>query len=128
MELRQLKIGLIFNIFAVVLNNGTCPAEEFLERVRRNDLASHRSLVNILTWHADHGPIKNKRKSRVIEDRENLLEFKTSQGDRLVYFYLCDHRTVLTHGFHKGAVASVEYDRAETIRDQYRREVENGKS
>ena len=127
MELRLLKYGLIFNIFAVVLSNGTCPAEEFLEQVKQNDLASHKSLVNILTRHADHGQMMNKTKSRVIEDRENLLEFKTRKGDRLVYFYLRDRRTVLTHGFHKGAVASAEYNRAETIRNQYCREVENVK-
>jgi hypothetical protein len=128
MELRLLKSGFNFNILAVVLNNGTCPAAEFLEQVKQNDLASHRSLVNILIWHADHGPIMNKRKSKVIKDRKNLLEFKTRQGDRIVYFYLRDRRTVLTHGFHKGAVASAEYDRAETIRNQYCMEVENGKS
>lgn len=128
MELRLLKSGFNFNILAVVLNNGTCPAEEFLEQVKQNDLASHRSLVNILIWHANHGPIMNKRKSKVIEGRENLLEFKTRQGDRIVYFYLRGRRTVLTHGFHKGAAASAEYDRAETIRNQYCMEVENGKS
>ena len=82
MELRRLKTGLIFSVDAVVLNNGACPAEAFLERLRQNDLASHKSLVNILTRHADHGEMRNKKKSRVIEDRENLLEFKTQQGDK----------------------------------------------
>lgn len=128
MELKCLKTGLIFSIYAVVLNNGSCPVEEFLEQIKQDDLTCHKSLVNILTRHADHGEMRNKKKSRVIEGRRNLLEFKTNQGDRLMYFYLPDRKTVLTHGFHKGAVASIEYDRAETIRDQYLREVENGKS
>ncbi len=127
MELRRLKRGSRFSIDAVILNNGDCPAEDFLERVKQNDIASHKSFVNILNRHADYGEIRNIRKSRVIEGRRNLLEFKTNQGDRLVYFYLPGGRTVLTHGFHKGAIASIEYDRSETIRDQYCREVENGK-
>ena len=127
MELRRLITGSRFSIDAVVLNNGDCPADNYLEQVKQNDLASHKSFVNILTRHANHGEIRNKRKSKVIADRDNLLEFKTYQGDRLVYFYLRGWRTVLTHGFHKGAVLSDEYDRAEKIKDQYCREVENGK-
>jgi len=116
----------MFSMYAVVLDNGTCPAEDFLEQVKQRDPASHKSLVNIIARHADYGQIRNKRKSRFIKDRGGLLEFKTHQGDRLVYFYLPDRRTVLTHGFHKGAFASDEFDKAEAMRDQYRKEAENG--
>jgi len=121
-----LKNGRMFSIHAIVLDNGTCPAVDFLKQVKLRDVSSHKSLVNILTRHADYGQIRNKRKSRVIEGRANLLEFKTNQGDRLVYFYLPDYKTVLTHGFHKGATASHEYDKAEGMRDLYCMEVENG--
>jgi len=117
--LRLLKKGLRFTIMAVVLDDGACPAEEFLERLKIKDSTSHKSLVNLLARHADFGEIRNKQKSRVIEGRENLVEFKTKQGDRLVYFYLPGARTVLTHGFHKGVPASNEYDRAEAMRDQF---------
>jgi hypothetical protein len=126
MRLKLLKTGKMSSIYAVVLDNGTCPAEGFLEEVRRRDLASHKSLINILTRHADYGAIRSERKSRVIKGRANLLEFKTSQGDRLVYFYLPDRKTVLTHGFHKGAPARTEYRKAEAIRDQYCRESDDG--
>jgi hypothetical protein len=126
MRLKLLKAGGRFSIYAVVLDNGTCPAEVYLEQVRRRDLASHKSLVNILTRHADHGAIRNERKSRVIKGRRRLLEFKTNQGDRLLFFYLRDQKTVLTYGFHKGASESDEYDKAEAIRDQYSREEDNG--
>jgi hypothetical protein len=126
MKLKLLKTGKMFSIYAVVLDNGTCPAWSFLEQVRRRDLASHKSLVNTLTRHADYGEIRNERKSRVIKGRRKLLEFKTNQGDRLLYFYLPDQKTVLTHGFHKGASESDEYDKAEAIRDQYSREEDNG--
>ncbi len=126
MRLKLLQAGKMFSIYAVVLDNGSCPAWIFLEQVRRRDRASHKSLVNILTRHADHGAIRNERKSRVIKGRANLLEFKTRQGDRLLFFYLRDQKTVLTHGFHKGASESDEYDKAEAIRDQYGREEDNG--
>lgn len=120
--------GKMFNIYAVVLDSGSCPAESFLDQLRRRDQASHRSLINVITRHADHGPLRNKKKSKVIEGRTNLLEFKTHRGDRLVYFYLRDQKTVLTHGFHKGASASGEFDRAEEMRDQYLREADDGQS
>ncbi len=119
MRLRLLKSGSAFNIYAIVLDDDSCPADDFLKQVKQQDLASHKSLVNILLRHAGHGEIRNKRKSKVIEGRANLLEFKTYQGDRLVYFYLQGSKTVLTHGFHKGVPASAEYDRAEAMRDRY---------
>jgi len=121
-----LRDGSKFNIYALVLDNGTCPAEDFLEQVKQRDPASLKSLINVLTRHAEYGEIRNERKSRVIKGRRNLLEFKTNQGDRLLYFYLPDYKTVLTHGFHKGASESDEYDKAEAMRDQYRKEADNG--
>lgn len=126
MRLKLLRDGSKFNIYALVLDNGTCPAEDFLEQVKQRDPASLKSLINVLTRHAEYGEIRNERKSRVIKGRRNLLEFKTNQGDRLLYFYLPDYKTVLTHGFHKGASESDEYDKAEAMRDQYRKEADNG--
>jgi hypothetical protein len=75
--------------------------------------------------HADYGPLKNNRKSRHIEKYRYIYEFKTMQGDRLLYFYLPNRRTVLTHGFHKGVPAQKEYKKAESMMKQYLREVEN---
>jgi hypothetical protein len=115
--------GYRLNIYAIICDDGSCPAVDFLEQVKQNDPASHKSLVKIYTIHADHGPIRNIRKSRYV--RRNLFEFKSYQGDRIIYFYLPDGKTVLTHGFHKGTPAEVEYRKAEGIRDQYIREVGN---
>ena len=127
MKLRLIYQGALSSINAIVLDNGDCPAQDFLNYLERNDIASHKSIKSILIKHAELGGIRNYHKSRVIAGRENLLEFKTKHGDRLMYFYLPGHRTVLTHGFHKGAVESSEYDQAERIRNQYCREIENGK-
>jgi hypothetical protein len=127
MKLRLIYRGALSSINAIVLDNGDCPAQDFLNYLERNDIASHKSIKSILIKHAELGGIRNYHKSRVITGRENLLEFKTKRGDRLMYFYLPGHKTMLTHGFHKGAVESSEYDRAERIRNQYYREIENGK-
>jgi len=119
MRLQLVKSGSTLSIYAVVLDNGTCPAEDFLELLRQRDKASLESLVNLLTRHAEHGPIRNEKKSRAIKGKENLWEFKTRQGDRIPFFYLAGGKTVLTHGFHKGAPARTEYRKAEAIRDRY---------
>ena len=119
MRLQLVKSGSTLSIYAVVLDNGTCPAEDFLELLRQRDKASLRSLVNLLARHAEHGPIRNERKSRAIKGKDNLWEFKTRQGDRIPFFYLAGGKTVLTHGFHKGAPARTEYRKAEAIRDRY---------
>lgn len=113
--------GQKFTIYAIVYDDGSCPTVDFLEQVKRNKPAAHRSLVSVYKWHADSGPIINERKSKIIEGRKNLYEFKSSQGYRIPYFYLPNGRTVLTHGFHKGSPAKIEaeYDKAEKLRDQY---------
>ena len=126
MRLKLQRQGRKFAIYAVLLDNSKCPAFDFLEEAKRNNPASHKSLVNILKRHADFGQIGNERKSRVLEGYRGLLEFKSRQGDRLLYFYLPDWKTILTHGFHKGAPEKAEYDRARAIKDQYLREEGNG--
>lgn len=115
--------GRRFDIYAIVLNNGVCPAVDFRDMLKRNNIASYKSLVRIFTLHADYGPVRNITKSRAIKGRQNLFEFKSKQGDRLLYFYLSGHRTILIHGFHKGVSEEAEYDRAERIRNQYLKEV-----
>jgi hypothetical protein len=118
--------GQKFSIYAIVVDDGSCPTVEFLEQLKSNDIASHKSIVNILKRHAECGQILNTIKSRPIKGRNNLFEFKSKQGARLMYFYLPGRKTVLTHGFKKGAPAEEEYDKAEKMRDQYLEGVNNG--
>ena len=117
--------GKKFDIYAIVCDDGSCPAVDFLEQVKQNNPASHRSLVNVFKRHVECGPIINEEKSRHIEERGNLWEFKSRQGDRLLYFYLPGRTTVLVHGFHKGVPAKTEYAKAERMRDQYFRRAGN---
>ena len=67
MELSLQYRGKKFDIYAIVLNDKSIPAIDFLNQVKQNNQASHKSLVNIYMRHADYGPLKNNRKSRHIE-------------------------------------------------------------
>lgn len=122
--------GQIFTIYAIVRDNGSCPAVDFLERLKQENGSSHKSLVNLLIRHADHGQLANERKSRPIKGRNSkigrLFEFKTKQGDRLLYFYEQGQKTILIDGFHKGSPPQREYKKAEGMRDEYLGEGENG--
>ncbi|GEM_PF-1719925 len=127
MKIELLYPGQKFSIYAVVMNDGSCPAIEFLEALKKNSTASFRTLVNIYTRHADHGHIKNVRKSRPIETFDGLFEFKSSQNDRLLYFYLLGGKTVISHGFHSThkKAMKTEYKKAEAIRTICIKECEN---
>ena len=109
--------GQVHNIYAAIQDNGTSPALEFLNRIKRNTPASHKSMVNRYERYANHGTIRNTRISRHITNRGNLYEFKTHQGDRLLYFNHPNGGIVLTNGFHKGDPDQRAFDRAENFRD-----------
>ncbi len=101
-----------------MLDDGTCPAADYLEHLRHHDQASWKSMVSVLKAHADFGPLFNPEKSRPIKGFEGLLEFKSRQGDRMLYFHE-GRMTILTHGFHKGSPAAVEYQRAKNRMADY---------
>jgi hypothetical protein len=126
MRIELLLTGQKFDIYAVVDNNGDCPCIDFLERLKQEDIASHKSLVSILSAHAQRGPLLNIQKSRPVEGKDNLYEFKSRQGARLLYFFQPGGKTILTNGFKKGAAVKQEFDRSEKMRDQYLRESKNG--
>lgn len=81
-------------------------------------------MLNVLRQHAMSGPLLNEEKSRMLGD--GILEFKSRQGDRLLWFYHPSRRgeTVITHGFHKGARLDTEVERAKRLRDLYLQEVD----
>lgn len=53
--------------------------------------------------------------------RNGIFEFKSRQGDRILFFYPADQRgvTILTHGFRKGARLNIEIERAINYRAEY---------
>jgi hypothetical protein len=126
MKIQLQHHGQKFDIFVIVLDDESRPAIDFLEQLKRDDFTSFKHLVRVYTTHAEIGPLIDPKKSRAIEGWDDLYEFKSPQGARLLYFYLRDRKTVITHGFKKGAPAKNEFNRACRIRDQYLREVDNG--
>ncbi len=96
---------------------------EFLEGLKKSTLKSYKSIIGVLQLDADHGPIRNTRKSRLIDRQARIFEFKNQQGARILYFYASDvgRRTVLTHGFNKGSNLKQETTRARQLQSQYYR-------
>ncbi|MBI4198034.1 MAG: type II toxin-antitoxin system RelE/ParE family toxin [Chloroflexi bacterium] len=121
MKLQIIRSGVRFTILALDLSDGetaNCPALQFLEGLPE---ASRKSLTAVLQLHAATGPLRNTEKSRPIKGTEGIWEFKSRQGDRLLFFYPKGERgvTILTNGFHKGAPVKVEARRAQALMDQY---------
>ena len=117
--LRTLLEGTNFDISALIQRRGNeeyCPALEFIDQIAED---SRKSILSVIRLHALAGPILNEQKSRLLED--GIYEFKSRQGDRLLYFYSSLQRrlTIITHGFHKGARVKAEVDRAKEMRLEY---------
>ena len=111
--------GTVFGIYALRRSRDGvdhCPALEFINRMTES---SRKSMLGVLRRHADFGPILNEQKSRQL--RDDIYEFKSRQGDRLLWFYSPSHRglTIITHGFHKGARLRTEIERAIALRLEY---------
>jgi len=119
MRLVIFREGSFFTIWALDLSvhpdPEDCPAKSFFAALERS---SQRTLTNLLTRHADKGAIKNDKKSRHLGD--GIYEFKTTQGDRLLYFYDGLGTTILTHGFQKGAQVQAEIKKAKDLRAKWR--------
>lgn len=119
MELVLLAEGPAFSVYALSWTRAGvdyCPAQEFIANM---SVASRKSMLGVLRHHATTGPIPNTGKSRLLE--EGIFEFKSRQGDRLLYFYHPWQRrlTLVTHGFRKGARLRTELERAYTLRREY---------
>ena len=123
MELQLQLSGRAFAIYAAVLDSDrqNCPLSDFLTELAESEPASYKSMLALLNLHAEHGPVKNRRKSRIVDEPNRIFEFKNRQGARLLYFYPSDIRraTILTHGFKKGARLKTEVSRAIRIQNLY---------
>ncbi|MHB8576125.1 MAG: type II toxin-antitoxin system RelE/ParE family toxin [Dehalococcoidia bacterium] len=118
MRLTLLLSGARFEVLALDLSDlrtaTDCPALDFLAELRTSEPKVERSLIAVINMHAQHGPLLNERKSRAL--RDGIFEFKAVSGARLLWFYASGRRTILSHGFKKGADANREIDRAIRLR------------
>ena len=111
--------GTAFQVYAVSwIHNGVeqCPALQFLEEISE---PSRKSLLALIKQHAERGPIQNIQRSRALGN--GIFEFKSRQGDRILFFYPEGQRgvTILTHGFRKGVRLRTEIERAVNFRTEY---------
>ena len=132
MRLQLITRGSRFDLYAIDLsdspNRVECPLIDFLEDLGKSTPSAYKSIVAVLQLHADHGPVLNERKSRIVSKQSRIFEFKNRQGSRVLYFYPIgfSRATVLTHGFNKGANLKQEIARAEHLQSQYYRGVQDG--
>ena len=132
MKLQLIRPGVKFRVCAIDVADGPdmdCPAVQFLQDVKAQRPGSIKTLTNLLTIHANAGPILNKQKSRLVRDSTGIYEFKTDENDRLFYFYPSHIPgvTILTHGYHhrgshKGNPLDAQVDRAMELRRRYQEE------
>ena len=119
MDREFLLEGQAFRVYTLCWSHNAvehCPAVEFLDEISE---PSRKSLLALMQQHAERGPILNLRRSRPLGD--GIFEFKSRQGDRMLYFYPTGQRgdTILTHGFRKGSRLGTEIARAKALRAEY---------
>ena len=117
MKLERVAEGDRFTVFALVLDNGSCPALEFLTEVEKSNTDSFDQLVAAIERHSNHGPLKSKRHSNALDDK--VFEFKCRGIERIAYFYTPGRVTILTHGFKKPKNYSSEIRRARALMEAW---------
>lgn len=120
--------GTAFNVVALELDNGQCPAIEYLRQLKSNNVKAHKRLLAVLLTHANRGPIRNIKVSRPLKgDRyKDIYEFKTPHGARLFYFYMPERVTVLTNGCDKTDPPKPCYEKARAYKLQLEEEMRRG--
>jgi len=114
-ETRLVERGAWGAVEYVVLRNGDCPAEEFINSLELPDKAK---LARLFRWMAMTGRIRNEEKFK--KEQGDIFGFKSFQIR--VGCFQVGQRWLLTHGFRKkkNHWPDSELKRAESIRDEYR--------
>jgi hypothetical protein len=117
LTLRPIVSGSAFSVYALA-SGGGCELQSFFEQAERDDADELASMLALLAHAADHGPPKNKEKSRDVGD--GILEFK-AKSLRVCYFYDAGRMIICTHGFGKPnpKVQTREIKRARELRETY---------
>jgi hypothetical protein len=107
-------------IEAVVLDDGSCPAEEFLNGLDEEKTAKMKALFNLFI--EMHPRQMSDQKFKKIEGTADLFEFKSFQI-RMPCFFASGGRILLTHGLTKkqDRLPSSEITRAKVIKGVFER-------
>ena len=109
--------GQVFHVEAMTLENGTTPAEEWLDSLSQKQQQKFASLFKLL---ADAGKLWNERKFKHLESSDQIFEFKVDDG-RMLCFFFVGQRVILTHGFSKKSPKTPkgEIERAEKYKNEF---------
>ena len=112
---RVLRSGPAISIWAILLQDGSCPAEDFLGSLQERD---YKRLLSLLERTAQSGLPRNSQKFKKLEGA--IFEFKSYQ-DRLLCFFLPGQVVVATHGVKKKRerASRTEIDRAKRLRGDF---------
>ena len=122
---RLIVKGIVFSVEALVADQGSAPAEEFLESLSEKDQAKLAALFQRL---ADTGRIWNEQKFKHLEGTDGIFEFK-SDDNRVLCFFFFGKRVILTHGFKKKQPKTPkgEIERALKLKTEFERKISHGK-
>lgn len=112
----KIKHGRIYDIYAIE-DGGKCELLDFVELLSESAQAEYGKLIRLFDWTADSGVIKNEQKFKRLT--EQIWEFKTFGGVRVLCFFDDRRIIVLTNGFKKKKKYDDEIRKAENLMLRY---------
>ena len=118
---RLIYEGARHQVIALGLQDGSCPAGEFLDDLDESDTAKIAAIVQYL---GDRGHLSNPEKFKKIEG-SSVFEIKSFQI-RIFCFFASDRRLVLLYGLRKkkNKHKNADIRRAERYREWYESQLE----
>ena len=124
MKLKHQISGAVFQIVALELNNGQCPAIGYLTSLKSRSPSLHETMHARIKFRADHLLIANKNISRPLSGgRYNDLFRLVVKGERLLYCFLPQGVVVLLNGYNKNDVEKSEWEKARKYNIDLREEL-----
>jgi hypothetical protein len=106
----------MFDIYALE-HNGRCELLDFIQALETSSGPELAKLIRLLDWTADSGKLRNPEKFKSLTD--DIHEFKTHGGVRVLCFFDGRNIIVLTNGFIKKKNYGPEIERANNLKLTY---------
>lgn len=115
MRLRRQRRGQAFDVRALELDNGSCPALEYLQKLENSHPELAQSMYSRIKYRADTSVIHNTKISKGLTGKPyNGLFRLIYKGERLCYCFLPGGLVVLLNGYNKNDVEEREWEKART--------------